>query len=94
MAEDGVPTIKSISSLIIDSPPSCLEFSPWQCNVFVVGTYLLEANGKKNAAPSSQQVRKGSLMVLQVEDDKEMLDYLSSFCYDADRSPKGSHGNL
>ncbi len=94
MAEDGVPTIKSISSLIIDSPPSCLEFSPWQRDVFVVGTYSLEANANKNGAPTSQQVRKGSLMVLQVKDDKEMLEYLSSFYYDADRSTKGSYGNL
>lgn len=76
MAEDGVPTIKSIASLIIDSPPSCLEFSTLEPNVFVVGTYSLEVERNLHAAPSVEQVRKGSLMVFQVKDGKEMWDHL------------------
>ncbi|CAD0018561.1 unnamed protein product [Aureobasidium pullulans] len=78
-------SINSIQSLILDLPPSCIEFCPVARDYFVVGTYFLE---KKEQEASSEhttennndeeseevekrpQTRTGSLILFKVEDDK------------------------
>src|SRR5438105_2935869 len=44
MAMASTPTkVNSAFTTILDQPPSCLEFSPAESAVFVVGTYCLES---------------------------------------------------
>lgn len=62
--------------VILDLPPSCIEFCPSHPAYFVVGTYNLikdddpttEAGRTDPTAPQKPQNRDGSLMVFRLED--------------------------
>ncbi len=74
-------SIYSTHSLILDLPPSCVEFCPAFPSFFVVGTYNLERNEETTAIevtergdesqPNVQtktQSRNGSIIAFQVLD--------------------------
>ena len=70
--EDGaVPMVKSTITRFLDLPPSCVEFSPLNPRLFVVGTYLLEPGiGKPQPGdlettenPTPGTLRRGSLIL-------------------------------
>ncbi|THY12080.1 WD40 repeat-like protein [Aureobasidium pullulans] len=78
-------SINSIQSLILDLPPSCIEFCPVARDYFVVGTYFLEkkeqeATAEDTAANNNDeeseevekkpQTRTGSLILFKVDGDK------------------------
>jgi diphthamide biosynthesis protein 7 len=77
-------SITSIQSLVLDLPPSCIEFCPVARDYFVVGTYFLEKKeqdaGVENATEDEEekkedvdtkpQTRTGSLVLLKVEGDE------------------------
>jgi len=77
-------SIDSIQSLVLDLPPSCIEFCPIARDYFVVGTYFLEKkeqdagveNTAKDGEEESQdvdkkpQTRTGSLILFKVEGDE------------------------
>jgi diphthamide biosynthesis protein 7 len=77
-------SINSIQSLILDLPPSCIEFCPVARDYFVVGTYFLEKKeqdaGVGGAAEDQEeksedvdtkpQTRTGSLVLFKVEGDE------------------------
>ena len=75
---DGVPSISSNHSLILELPPSCIEFSPLHPDCFVVGTYHLEPESGASHTTSVQQEddqisrpaqdRRGSLMLFDMKD--------------------------
>jgi diphthine methyl ester acylhydrolase len=58
--------LSSKSSLVLDLPPSCVEFCPADSGVFVVGTYNLE---REEAIESTHQSRNGSLVVFALNHD-------------------------
>lgn len=58
------PSIKSSTGVILDLPPSCLEFSPGCDRYFIVGTYCLQP---ENDRAGSVQARSGSLMLFHLE---------------------------
>jgi diphthamide biosynthesis protein 7 len=76
-------SIESIQSLILDLPPSCIEFCPVARDYFVVGTYFLEKKeqdvdtgdavedeeGKGEDVDKKPQTRTGSLILFKVEGD-------------------------
>ncbi|KAH8645638.1 hypothetical protein BX600DRAFT_477734 [Xylariales sp. PMI_506] len=67
--------IASTQSLVLDLPPSCIEFCPAYPEFFVVGTYNLqkdteptEENDGEDGAPARQpQSRNGSLILFHLE---------------------------
>ena len=67
-------TVQSYLSLILDSPPSCLEFVPEDLaypHHFVVGTYSLETDGNAEIVQgSSPQTRSGSLQLFALKDQE------------------------
>lgn len=75
---DDVPSIRSDHSIILDLPPSCIEFSPLHSESFVVGTYYLETESgtshttsiqqNDDQIKSSVQNRRGSLMLFVLQD--------------------------
>lgn len=79
--ESTVPSIKSLHTLILDLPPSCIEFSKAEPYCFVVGTYELLEQDVEAAADADQakhdeeqyavergrQKRSGSLILFQIE---------------------------
>ncbi len=72
---ENVPTIHSNQSIILDLPPSCIEFSPLHPDYFVVGTYYLEPEsgashtlGQDDHTGSLAQDRSGSLMLFSLKD--------------------------
>lgn len=84
MEEEEPRTITSQCSLILDLPPSCIEFSPTSPDLFVVGTYYLDTAPMAAATPTPQhddeslqlsdselqpsQQRTGSVILLQLLD--------------------------
>lgn len=74
--------INSIQSLILDLPPSCIEFCPEAPDYFVVGTYFLEKKEQDESAaaelddmededmPKEAQKRSGSLILSQLVGDE------------------------
>lgn len=78
--------IKSIRSLNLAEPPSCIAFCPSRPNYFVVGTYLLHQNAQSEGAhlgsdgDSTQgstiddvnngQKRTGSLSLYELDGDR------------------------
>ncbi len=76
--------IASKSSLVLDLPPSCVEFSPTAPDLLVVGTYYLDTAATATAqddcydrsldAPDTEallsQQRSGSLILLRLVDDQ------------------------
>ncbi|KAH0283988.1 WD40 repeat-like protein [Aureobasidium namibiae CBS 147.97] len=79
-------SIDSIKSLVLDLPPSCIEFCSAARDYFVVGTYFLEkreqdasvAEGEKSKDEEDKsedvgkkpQTRTGSLILFKVEGDE------------------------
>jgi diphthamide biosynthesis protein 7 len=77
-------SINSIRSLILDLPPSCIEFCPVARDYFVVGTYFLEkkeqdtsvGDAEDNEEETSKdvdktpQTRTGSLVLFKIEGDE------------------------
>lgn len=72
-------SISSVQSMILDLPPSCIEFCPAHPSYFVVGTYYLEkeeeaaqGNGDAQDQPAAEawkpQSRNGSLIVFRLKD--------------------------
>lgn len=86
MSDLGGDEISSTQSMVLDLPPSCIEFCPSHPAFFVVGTYNLEhseqadqhedegvddAEGERAQARSAQpQNRNGSIIVFRVDDGK------------------------
>ncbi|KAI6747571.1 hypothetical protein HG530_015804 [Fusarium avenaceum] len=77
---DDSKVISSKVSLILDLPPSCIQFCPVHPDLFVVGTYNLEKNeqdiqenkqdsddGEVVTAIKTPQSRNGSLLVYRVD---------------------------
>lgn len=64
-------TIESIQSFVIDLPPSCIEYCPFDPSLFVIGTYQLQkkddgAAGSETGGGASEptgQSRDGSLLL-------------------------------
>lgn len=75
--EDTEEATVSCISIILDSQPSCLEFSRRNPEYFVIGTYVLEANNKPKSDKSEtsgqdeisrpKQNRSGSLMLFRLQ---------------------------
>lgn len=78
-------SINSIQSLILDLPPSCIEFCPVARDYFVVGTYFLEKKEQEATAEDTTennsdeesedvekkpQTRTGSLILFIIDGDK------------------------
>ncbi|KAH0387562.1 WD40 repeat-like protein, partial [Aureobasidium melanogenum] len=77
-------SISSIQSLILDLPPSCIEFCPTSRDYFVVGTYFLEKKEQdvgveidagdedetSGDTDKKPQTRTGSLILFKVEGDE------------------------
>ncbi|KAI4720087.1 WD40 repeat-like protein [Aureobasidium sp. EXF-10727] len=75
-------SINPIQSLILDLPPSCIEFCPTARDYFVVGTYFLEkkeqdagvedaaTDGSEDTEDKKPQTRTGSLVLFRVEGDE------------------------
>ena len=79
-------SIDSIKSLILDLPPSCIEFCPVARDYFVVGTYFLEKKEQEQNASVADtaedddeqsedvdkkpQTRTGSLILFKIEGDE------------------------
>lgn len=76
MAQDS-QLIRSLVTLTLDLPPSCIEFCPAYPDYFVIGTYDLqkeeaaqagEEDDKSNAQQS--QTRHGSLVTFRLTGEK------------------------
>lgn len=73
-------SITSTKSLILDLPPSCIEFCPVAREFFVVGTYFLEKKEEEAIVEESEdldretgkklQTRTGSLILFKVDGDE------------------------
>lgn len=66
------PNIKSKLNIILDLPPSCLEFVPFSPNLFVVGTYFLEPNSADHELSTREgaQERTGSLSLYRLKNNE------------------------
>lgn len=56
---DGVQPIRSDHTIILDLPPSCMEFSPFHADSFVVGTYYLEPESESGTASHTTSTKEG-----------------------------------
>ena len=76
------PCLNSTMSIILDLPPSCVEFVPFNHELFVIGTYNLESNDINEPKLSisadqeqgaivgkKSQSRSGSLLLYQLADE-------------------------
>lgn len=82
MSDLGGEVISSTQSMVLDLPPSCIEFCPSHPSFFVVGTYYLERTeeGAKpkdvgeqdlsEAKAAQPQSRNGSIIVFRLQDGK------------------------
>ena len=71
----------SRESIILDLPPSCIDFSYYHPRSFVVGTYYLEPQPSSHTTPSQQnddqverpvQDRRGSLTLFRLSVTNEL----------------------
>lgn len=69
-------SIKSLCSLTLDLPPSCIEFWPSDSEYAVIGTYNLEKQTEQEQPDAPQdegqkksQSRNGSLILVHVDGD-------------------------
>lgn len=82
MAEEG-EKIKSFQSMILDLPPSCIQFCPRYPSLFLVGTYYLETSeaepreiekdedGDEIEVEARQaQSKSGSILVFELRDGR------------------------
>lgn len=69
-----VARISPLQTLVLDLPPSCVEFCPAHPDYFIIGTYNLEAAenaaDKEAEVPASGnvQARTGSLVLFRLQD--------------------------
>ena len=77
---DDAPSIASEHTIILDLPPSCVEFSPLHPHYFMLGTYCLEPDAETASHTTSLQQhdgqirrqtqdRRGSLTLFSLTDD-------------------------
>ncbi|OCL05465.1 hypothetical protein AOQ84DRAFT_298893 [Glonium stellatum] len=75
-------SINPVRSLILDLPPSCVEFWPHEPEYAIVGTYHLEreeASSAKQDKEEEGQQRSGSLVLLKVaENDVAIIQTLAT----------------
>lgn len=68
-------SIRSLLTLTLDLPPSCIEFWPRDSQYAIVGTYNLEKEDGQGLSDPAQhegrksQQRNGSLILVRVEGD-------------------------
>ena len=71
--QHAMQSVQHLQSLILDLPPSCVEFCPRDPQYAVVGTYNLEKPDEEqpatNEGPKSQ-LRNGSLILVRVAGDE------------------------
>lgn len=86
MSASGGESISSTQSMVLDLPPSCVEFCPAHPDLFVVGTYNLEKSEDaqttdednqdeeedlQNSGTSKQpQSRNGSIILFQLREGR------------------------
>lgn len=80
MSDLGGESISSTQSIVLDLPPSCLEFCPAHPSFFAVGTYNLQKSeegpqeredGEPPEGKTTQpQSRNGSIIVFQLRDGR------------------------
>ena len=58
--------IKSSSSIVLESPISCLAFAPKNKNVVIVGTYQLQEGQSGKDETNTQQNRNGDLEIFEL----------------------------
>ncbi|KAI0550927.1 hypothetical protein F4679DRAFT_187196 [Xylaria curta] len=84
--------ISSSQSLILDLPPSCIEFCPAHPDYFIVGTYNLQKEEPAAAVEVSDkevnyetvkktQNRNGSLVVFQLAESADDISHVQSLSY-------------
>lgn len=56
MSGSGGESISSTQSMILDLPPSCIEFCPAYPDLFVVGTYNLEKSEQPDTVEDEEKV--------------------------------------
>jgi len=78
---DQARTVSLSQSLVLDLPPSCIEFCPAYPDYFIVGTYNLQKDENRepvvedgedepSIGPAKRvQSRNGSVMVFCLQDD-------------------------
>lgn len=75
---DAAPTVKSITSTLLDLPPSCVEFAPCRQEYLVVGTYYLEQNDEHEGRNRhAEQTRSGSLILFRLQ-GHNLYDFVNS----------------
>ena len=77
--EGTIQTMHSATTTSLDTPPSCLEFSPASPEYLVVGTYHLELNepgaagtqleGEDIGPIIGKQDRSGNLLIFHLQGD-------------------------
>ncbi|CAI6340965.1 unnamed protein product [Periconia digitata] len=95
-------TVHSLQSLVLDLPPSCIEFWPLFPRYAVVGTYNLEKSSETEPAnqddaavdtpESRHQERNGSVLLLEVDGDRVNIIHTVATPYavlDIHFAPKG-----
>lgn len=74
-------SIPSRQSMVLDLPPSCIEFCPAHPSYFLVGTYNLQKEDQQQqvgddssaeAKTKLPQSRNGSIIVFQLSDDEKV----------------------
>lgn len=55
MSDAGGESISSTQSMILDLPPSCIEFCPAYPDLFMVGTYNLEKSEQPDTVENEQK---------------------------------------
>lgn len=68
MEQEG-QLVEAMQTLLLDLPPSCIEFCPSYPDYFVVGTYDLQKDSAE-ASHQQSQTRNGSLLVFRLNGDK------------------------
>jgi diphthamide biosynthesis protein 7 len=82
---------KSICSIIVDYPPSCIEFSAQHPELFLIGTYLLltptevaetvqaiEQYDNSTVDQAISQTREGSILLFRLEGNEMYFLIFSS----------------
>ena len=76
----SAPIVGSIITAILNASPSCIEFSPLDPNIFVVGTYELdtttaETDIEHESGNAQTQSRSGSLVLFRLQEDRLYVSY-------------------
>ena len=74
-------SITPLSKVVLDLPPSCIEFVPWQKDLhsngewFVVGTYELQKEAFDETKSTGPQTRSGSLVLFRLKDGEAYVRF-------------------